>query len=75
MTDIKIHFGIAYDKFSVQLRKQGLKFDRSTISSFQKMSEYIFVLYVNNILNEKQRVAAQQKIFRKIESHIKRKNK
>ncbi|MEK6881052.1 MAG: hypothetical protein AABY22_15645 [Nanoarchaeota archaeon] len=72
---LKLNFGAMSDKIKTQLSNQGFKYNTTVISEYQKYHDYILHLSFQNILTDKQKDVAQNKLFNKIKSHLKKANK
>lgn len=72
---IGIGFGILSPSFAEQLKQQHFKFDHKKIKHFQKCNEYVTYLKFAGILMDSLAKKAQDRIFKKIVTHIRQENK
>lgn len=73
--NLEIHFGALCDPIAVQIKKQGFKFDKKQVSVFQKKADAIILLRFDNILIDSAATKCQNKLFKKIITHVKKSNK
>ena len=72
---VGIAYGIISDTLIVQLKKQKIKFNQSTIKTFQKEIECLHTLrFGNNILNDSDFEKLLKKLHKKLMSHLKQSN-
>ena len=72
--EFKIRFGALCDTIATQIRKQGLKFEKSTIKEFQKDADAVNRLKWADVISDKEASKVLSKIFTKIKSHVSRVN-
>lgn len=70
-----IGFGIINPTISIQLRKQGLKFNKDKADNFEKMRDCINHLRFGGMLTDSQASTMINKLFNKIEAHVRNQNK
>ena len=73
--ELKIEFGALQPTFAKQLEAQGLKYDEKVIDYLQELRESITYLYFIDLINDSSREKAMKKLFKMIESNVKKKNK
>lgn len=69
-----IGFGPLEPKLSVQIRHQGLQFNKNEVSHFEDMRKLLMKLRMNDILPETAADAGYRKLFRQISNHVKAEN-
>ncbi|MDD4971996.1 MAG: hypothetical protein PHT07_21425 [Paludibacter sp.] len=70
-----IHFDLLADSFTKQIWAQKLKYDPKTVIEFEKDFYAILRLKIRNILPDHLAMKAQDKLFKKIQSHVLKSNK
>ena len=73
--ELKIEFGALQPTFAKQLEAQGLKYDEKVMDYLQELRESITYLYFVDLINDSSREKAMKKLFKMIESNVKKKNK
>lgn len=71
----RIGFGALMPPIAKQLKEQGFKFDEVEAKYFEKLRESITDLYFADLINDKAKDKAIQKLFTKIKQHVNKKNK
>lgn len=71
---LEIGFGVLDDSISLQLLNQGFNYELKKVGHFQKIRECITHLMFAGMLSDKQRMALNNKLFKKIERHVKKHN-
>ena len=71
----RIGFGALVPTIAKQLKEQGFKFDIEVVRHFEKLRESITYLQFSDLINDKSRERATQKLFTKIRQHVMKKNK
>ncbi len=71
----RIGFGALVKPIVEQLKEQGFKFDSKEVKHFEKLRESITYLEFSDLINDKTRDIAVQKLFVKIREHVIKKNK
>lgn len=74
-TTLKISFNILSPSITKQLRTQGFKFDNDIAKEFDENKESLGDLSLSDLLTDKQETSVRQKIFKRIEAHVKKQNK
>jgi len=69
--EFTIGFGAMLPKIASQLKKQGLNFDTEEVKHFEKLRTSITNLRFADILNNYESDKAIQRLFSKIEKHVK----
>ena len=62
MKFLKIEFGVLSGQIKTQLSNQKLKYNTVVIRDFQNMNDRILSLWMNRIMNDKQRLSCQKKL-------------
>jgi Na+/phosphate symporter len=73
--ELKIEFGALQPTFAKQLEAQGLNYDEKVMDYLQELRESITYLYFVDLINDSSREKAMKKLFKMIESNVKKKNK
>lgn len=71
----RIGFGALVAPIATQLKEQGFKFDTQEVKHFEKLRESITYLQFSDLINDKTREKATQKLFTQIRQHVMKKNK
>lgn len=74
-TKFEIGFGALQPPIAKQIKKQGFNFKKDKIDHFEKLRESISYLIFNGIITDSVRKKADEKLFKKILSHVKEQNK
>lgn len=69
---LRIGFGALVPPIAKQLKEQGLKFDAEEVKHFEKLRESIVYLQFADLINDKAREKAMQKLFNRIYFNIQR---
>ena len=73
------HFTIDLNKeaptISEQVWMQDLRYDSKTLRHIEKLRQMMYTLLEEGVLNERGCIVPKEKLFRKIVSHIMRKNR
>jgi hypothetical protein len=72
--ELKIAFNPLVQSISKQLKSQGFKFDEDEAKNFESCRNGIFDLSINSLITDKQEAQIKAKLFKQIESHLKKKN-
>lgn len=70
-----IHFGALCDPIGEQIKAQGFKYSQKTCKEFQEQEERILHLWFGKLLTDKEKIHAQDKLYKQIVAHVKLKNK
>lgn len=71
----QIGFNILRGTLTQQMTEQGYKFDAEEMELFDECREAIWSLSINSMINEKLEARLKEKLFKKVRSHIMKKNK
>ncbi len=71
----EIGFNLMRGTIAEQLTKQGYKFDADEAEEFESCREGIFVLSINSMISDKLEARLKEKLFKKVRSHVMKKNK
>lgn len=71
----QIGFNLLRGTIAEQLTEQGYKFDKDEAEEFEDCRTAIFNLSIHSMINEKVEARLKDKLFKKVRSHIMKKNK
>lgn len=67
---MEIRFGAMQPTIASQLRKQGFKFDKDKMATFQKLSHSISMLRIHSVVTDSVADKACKSLYKKILSHV-----
>jgi len=72
---LTIQFGALADRIGKQLSKQNYHYDIQKVKGFDKSCNCIIQLWFDGILSDTEKKKCQDKLFKKITSHVNLKNR